>query len=132
MASSSSVSCGTRAGGVTCIDALVPGRPATVHTFPEYPAERVDTGPFHGCGLRMGKVACWGSGDDGQAGYWGHRETPTEMTLPFRVDEIAAGRSHTCLRSGGTLYCLGSNSHGQMATPPTDDVFPSPVRIDLR
>jgi hypothetical protein len=131
VSSSTSGLCGTKNGGLTCLAPWITGENRVTHRFDGYLADAVDVGPFHSCALRDGNVACWGSGADGQGGYWGHRDQPTAIALPFRVDEIAAGRSHTCLRSGRELHCLGSNSHGQMATTPTDDVFPSPVLVDL-
>jgi hypothetical protein len=132
VSSSTSGSCGTKNGGLICLAPWSPGENRITHQFDGYLPDAVDVGPFHSCGLRKGKVACWGSGADGQGGYWGHRDQPTELALSFPVDEIAAGRTHTCLRSGDQLHCLGSNAYGQMATAPTNDVFPSPVLVDLR
>lgn len=122
--------CGVKDRGLYCVGFAFAGDDPELELSP-FDASALSIGPFHSCSLAGGKVACWGSGQDGAGGYWGHRDAPTKLVVPFSVDAVAAGRSHTCLLSDGKVYCLGSNQHGQMATSPTDDVFPSPVLVDL-
>jgi hypothetical protein len=129
--SSPSDLCGVKQGALECFDHAMPGEPQAIRTLPKFFAGSLSTGPFHSCSLSAGKVACWGSGQDGAGGYWGYRKKPTPLDLSFAVDAVAAGRSHTCLLGDGRVYCLGSNEYGQMAVPPTDDVFPAPVTVEL-
>lgn len=131
VSSSASGLCGVKESGVTCLDIWSPKNIVAHPELAGYVPEALDSGPFHACGVRAGKVACWGSGSDGQIGRFGARTQPTEVALPFDVEQVAVGRSHTCVLSEGNVHCWGSNQHGQMARPPTDDVFSSPVRVDL-
>lgn len=129
--SSNAGACGVKNGALLCHEPALPFLPMQ-KVVDALQADAVANGPFLGCALRAGEVSCWGSGQDGAGGYWGYRSKPTKMKLPFAVDEVTAGRSHTCVRSGSKVYCMGSNEYGQLAKPHTNDVFPSPMRVELR
>ncbi len=80
----------------------------------------------HTCGLVSGGTAyCWGSNAQGQLGdgtsgsYIG--DSSHDRTAPVAVSggrtftALVAGHGHTCgLVSGGTAYCWGDNSYGQL------------------
>lgn len=79
----------------------------------------VSTGGDHACGLRQGKVYCWGNDLDGQVGDGGapggpDRYAPVLIAGGFRDwTSVAAGLTHTCARRAtGRIYCFGSDIHG--------------------
>ena len=73
----------------------------------------------HTCGLVSGGTAyCWGYNQQGQLG---DGTSGTDRTTPVAVSggrsftALVAGGYHTCgLVSGGTAYCWGNNSYGQL------------------
>ncbi len=75
----------------------------------------------HTCALLENQsVYCWGNNPQGQFGDGTtiSSTTPTPMILPLSNDAVAvsAGGSHnTCvMMSNGSVYCTGSNGHGQL------------------
>jgi alpha-tubulin suppressor-like RCC1 family protein len=74
----------------------------------------------------LGGAQCWGRNDSGQLaiGSTTNLLGPQEPTEPVRdasmsnlenIKDVAIGDRHTCfLLTGGSLYCAGSNSNGQL------------------
>lgn len=84
-------------------------------------------GAQHVCALmKTGKVRCWGSNESNQLGQEvtqaiGDDETPAskgDLAIAGVVVQLAAGRDHTCARTGdGDVFCWGLNSFGQVGYP---------------
>lgn len=75
----------------------------------------------HVCVTASGKVYCWGENAAGELG----DGTNTNRSRPVAVDtsgvlagkvidEVRVGMLHTCARSGGAVYCWGSNRYGSV------------------
>lgn len=103
-------------------------------------------GGAHSCGiLKVGALLCWGSNAAGQVGvsdtshHCGNAQgiclpEPTAVGFPFgtadsTISRVALGGSHTCATtSGGTLFCWGDNTFGQLGIGSTTGIgCPSPV-----
>lgn len=99
----------------------------------------ITAGEAHACAIRnegtsSNVVYCWGSNTSGQLG----NNSTTNSSVPVAVDssqlgtnvlQIAAGANHTCaLRSGGSVYCWGDNSTGQLGIGSTTS-SQSPVEV---
>ena len=88
----------------------VPGLTGTI--------QKITAGASHTCAVVSGSVWCWGLNNSYQLGNAtaGAISTPTQVmlsdgTTPFSgVTAIAAGDSHTCAVSGGSMYCWGMNA----------------------
>jgi alpha-tubulin suppressor-like RCC1 family protein len=83
------------------------------------PWTTITAGFQRSCGTRRdGKSYCWGRNDLGQLGdgtTHGHRLTPSLVAGSQVFQRIAAGGgSHTCGRTGQTVYCWGGNRHGEL------------------
>lgn len=97
----------------------------------------VAAGAFFTCGLKSdGTTRCWGQNDNGQLGD-GSRYTNADGTVRtvssitnFIVD-ISAGAYHACGLSGsdGSVWCWGSNAHGQVGVVSSSDTFSTPSRV---
>lgn len=94
-------------------------------------------GAKHSCALLDdGSVRCWGDNTSGQLGtsdisIGNISTTPVQVyDLPAKVDELAAGDTHTCARIGASIYCWGSNKDGQIPSSAASYAA-SPVKAQL-
>ncbi len=82
---------------------------------------RLTAGAGHTCLLtKDASLWCWGGNWSGQLGTGDTQDRPTPCPIdlagpqPQSAQSIWAGKSHTCLLdAGGTLWCWGSNEHGE-------------------
>ena len=82
---------------------------------------------------------CWGSNENGQLGVSSSvvptiSKTPITVDLDGEVAKVALGNEHTCASLlDQTLWCWGSNSHGQLGIGDMDTEMqfsPALVKID--
>ena len=96
-----------------------------LHEVPgvEDPATLV-AGSGHACArLSNGTAACWGSNNRGQVGDGTTAERHEARFLELTaVQEIAAGKQHTCAIAAAEVYCWGSNDSGQAGAEPTNGI----------
>ncbi|KAH9250914.1 hypothetical protein BASA81_011302 [Batrachochytrium salamandrivorans] len=73
--------------------------------------EEVYCGSYGSCvRSTSGKVWCWG-------GFYYTSISPTNITVPGRVQSMSLGLQHLCfVVAGGKLYCMGDNASGQLGT----------------
>jgi alpha-tubulin suppressor-like RCC1 family protein len=79
----------------------------------------VSAGYSHACALLVdGTVRCWGDDQSQQLGATlASGDSPVPVTVPglTAVTAIAAGWAQTCaLRSDGSVWCWGNNTHGEL------------------
>ncbi|MFT5352944.1 MAG: alpha-tubulin suppressor-like RCC1 family protein [Polyangiales bacterium] len=75
----------------------------------------ITLGHGFGCGLNAdGTVRCWGASRSGQCGVEERGVAATPIAGLSGVEEIDAGHSHACARSGGDVQCWGHNQYGQL------------------
>lgn len=87
---------------------------ATTATAQQDPID-IALGYAFGCGLGAdGTVRCWGSSRDGECGVESRGVPMTPIAGLSGVEEIDAGYSFACARSGGEVRCWGSNRYGQL------------------
>ena len=96
-----------------------PGRTAPVAVSGGRTYTALVAGRAHTCGLATGGTAyCWGGNDHGQLGdgtSGTDRLVPVAVSGGWTYTALAAGSFHTCgLATGGTAYCWGFNSNGQL------------------
>jgi len=124
----------TVSGGVLPAPApVIPSAPIVpALNFPR-DAGTISAGRGHSCALADdGRVACWGSNDNGQLGDGGFemRPKPTVVAGDFTFSQISAGLSHTCgLTAGNEVVCWGANTSGQLGDGTTQSRN-APVRIN--
>ncbi|MCX5985064.1 MAG: hypothetical protein NTX54_00895 [Chloroflexi bacterium] len=96
-------------------------------------------GGSYTCGLVSGGTAyCWGDNGAGQLGDGSATDRTAPVPAPVAVSggrnftALAAGGQHTCgLVSGGTAYCWGGNSEGQLGDGSQTDRT-APVAVSRR
>jgi alpha-tubulin suppressor-like RCC1 family protein len=87
-------------------------------------ATAIATGAAHACALVSGgRVVCWGSNEHGKLGdgmtapdATSFQDAPVTVKELDGVTALAAGRAHTCARSGSTVRCWGNNANGELST----------------
>ncbi len=122
----------TQGGGVKCWGMNQSGQLGTRYGYDSsIPVDVVNlasgvidiaAGSYHTCALLQdGTVKCWGDNQSGQIGdgtigFLQRRWEPVVVIgLPPNIVDIAAGAFHTCaLTQAGTVWCWGSNLHGQI------------------
>jgi cysteine-rich repeat protein len=82
--------------------------------------DHISLGGDHTCGLRSGRVYCWGynnvSGELGRTGNWAE---PVQVGTEADWIAVESGGQHNCgIRNGGELYCWGSNAFGSLGAGP--------------
>ena len=64
----------------------------------------------------------------GQSGRQGNNDVNEVVAVPLpAADEIVAGEYHTCARTGGTVWCWGQNTSGQLGNSSTSNNY-NPVQ----
>jgi alpha-tubulin suppressor-like RCC1 family protein len=83
----------------------------------------VQAGGGHACGLRDGRLFCWGKNDRGQVSdtIAGDVREPLEIDVGAPWSFVTAGYSSTCGIAGGALYCWGAGDSGQLGNGSTAD-----------
>ena len=112
--------------------------PGDVETFPRAHQvgvrrwDAVSTGGGHICGLRDGRLFCWGNNDRGQVSDTipGDVTEPLEISVGAPWSYVTAGYNDTCGIAGGALYCWGAGDYGQLGTGATVDVG-TPTRVSM-
>lgn len=101
----------------------------------------ISAGANHTCGVQAGVVYCWGQNNNGQLGIenytnqaypqqvsdteeclrwrWGYCRTWGPLFTNGSVTAVSAGNSHTCVISGGSAYCWGLGTSGQLGNGAT-------------
>lgn len=87
------------------------------------PVTRFEAGGSNTCWVEQGQARCAGAGGAVPAGLLSHSSGPLT-----NVRDIALSQTHACaLTTGGELYCVGSNTDGQLGRDPL--VTPSSVTL---
>ena len=88
-------------------------------------ADRISVGFRHACIVSSGKVSCWGQNVAGNLGIGNSNlsfqpypvSVMTGIGLPTTVDEVGSGFDFSCARSGGSVWCWGTNGDQQIGNP---------------
>jgi alpha-tubulin suppressor-like RCC1 family protein len=155
-----SVSCALESGSVYCwgygddgslgdgnwSTSAIPLKVVPANGFENSNVTEIDLNYEHVCALESGSVYCWGYNSYGQLGvgttdYEGLPVLVSAVDGVFantNVTDIATGDEHTCAIESGSVFCWGSNEHGEIGdggssssevavrvadTPPTDGNF---------
>jgi alpha-tubulin suppressor-like RCC1 family protein len=93
----------------------------------------VSAGESHTCGIRAGRVYCWGNDTLGQLGdgtAGGVRATPGLIkSNASDWTSVSAGVNHTCAVRAGRVACWGTDSHGQLGDGTAGDFRPTPALV---
>lgn len=94
----------------------------------------VSAGENHTCGIRGGRIYCWGDNQFGQLG--DGTETDRDQPTPINSGAtnwvaVSAGKNHTCALRIGRISCWGDNAAGQVGdgTSGAGDEQHSPKQI---
>jgi alpha-tubulin suppressor-like RCC1 family protein len=95
----------------------------------------VAIGRTHTCMIESGSAWCWGRNPSGQAmpssDPAGYVLSPSRVTLPSTVVQIAAGRGFSCARlDTGDVYCWGENTGGTLGDGTMSPTV-TPVKVAL-
>ena len=116
--------------------------PDPVTAFNVTTAFDLAAGANHTCAIEQSSklLKCWGRNDtkqiDGGTELCGAvlcHATPTEVNIGGGVDNVVAGRAHTCARVklGGDVKCWGDNSFGQLG-PGASSASPTSSPVTLQ
>ncbi len=91
----------------------------------------VSAGEAHTCAVKTDNtVWCWGNNASGQLGDGTQNNTrlsPVQVSGINNAIAVSAGGNHTCaLLTGGTVWCWGDNSFGQLGNSSTPQITPLP------
>jgi alpha-tubulin suppressor-like RCC1 family protein len=107
-------------------------RPQRVGTRADW--RSVAAGSRHTCALRQGVLRCWGDDSEGQLGESNARSREQSRVPWGDFAQIKCGGDNCCaLRSGGRLYCWGSNRDGRLGIGSDDDApvaMPTQISVD--
>ena len=104
----------------------------TIHGVAAENWDQVSGGHLFSCGLRGGRLYCWGVNHLGQLGQ-GHQSgaySPARVGLEEDWTFVEAGYSHACGIRGGRLYCWGDNAFGQLGDG-TTELRSAPVQVGM-
>lgn len=99
-----------------------------LHVSLPYPAVAIAASNYHTCAaLSNGTAYCWGLGTQGRLGtgdgidHYYPSQVFVSGGIPIgSVDSITLGAAHSCAHlSGGSMYCWGANSSGQLGDTTT-------------
>ncbi|WP_166837692.1 InlB B-repeat-containing protein [Rheinheimera pleomorphica] len=107
--------------------------PVAVTGLP-FNASTVTSGSAFSCAsLVDGSVWCWGRNNRGQLGSGDYADSPIPLavqSLPEAISKVAAANESVCaLGQSGTLYCWGSDAHGQLGRGAYVGIAPLPLAI---
>lgn len=78
----------------------------------------LSSGSAHTCGIRLGRIYCWGSDTFGQLGdgtAGGNRAVPAPIASGATDwTSVSAGNLHTCATRAGRISCWGFDGTGQL------------------
>ena len=95
-------------------------------------AVAVTAGGEHACAVTADEEAwCWGANEEGQIGVGssGGTQPPSQPALREPIQQVSAGRSHTCATSGDSVYCWGDNSSRQCRAGDEDQITTPAVAV---
>jgi alpha-tubulin suppressor-like RCC1 family protein len=95
----------------------------------------IDGGGGQICGIRDGRLYCWGQNDHGEVALGTPGDVPAPAEIAFTDSPatwlaVSAGTSYTCAVAGdGSLYCWGRNHHGVLGIGNDDENDHPPTRV---
>jgi hypothetical protein len=96
--------------------------------------KNVVLGTGHGCGMTHGgALRCFGNNGAGQLGI--DQKLPYSFSrhgltvIPTGVSHVAISDDHTCAVVSSSLYCWGSNTHGQLGMGKSGDNVRTPAKM---
>jgi alpha-tubulin suppressor-like RCC1 family protein len=92
----------------------------------------ISVGGFHACGIKTGKVYCWGKNDRGQIGdsTMEDKDVPTEISgINSDFVSVEVGGYHSCaIKNDGKMFCWGRGDYGELGNNANDNLS-TPVEI---